>query len=167
MRARTRRRRRRRRARCSRKWWTRRRGSPTTATSSATSSATTAASPPPSHPGATGRGAAVHRGGEGDGQLRPRERHRRHGAVGLRGAVARLGSVRRAGSGTALTPHTLPCMYRCCGSSFWSSGRTWWATRCSARCARGHGMAVQAHVRRLLRLTRPRLPITHCRCRRS
>ena len=42
----------------------------------------------------------------------------------------------RAGSGTALTlpAHSLVCVYRCCGSSFWSSGRTWWATRCSARC---------------------------------
>ena len=55
--------------------------------------------------GAAGRGAAVHRGGEGDGQLRPRLGHRRHGAVGLCGAVADS-DPSRAGSRTALTPCT-------------------------------------------------------------
>ena len=61
--------------------------------------------------------------------------------TGLWGCVVlwRDSDPSRAGSGTALTPHTLPCMCRCCGSSSWSSGRTWWATRCSARCVAWRG----------------------------
>ena len=109
MRARTRRRRRRRRARCSKRWWTPRRGWARSRSSPTAAFLLTFLFPiPPT--GAARRGAAVHRGGEGDGQLRPRLGHRRHRAVGLCGAVARLGPVRRAGSGTALSPHTLPCV---------------------------------------------------------
>ena len=36
---------------------------------------------------------------------------------------------------TALTPCT-PLYVQVLWQQFWSSGRTWWATRCSARCGR-------------------------------
>ena len=47
----------------------------------------------------------------------------------------------------SLPTHSLAVLlYRCCGSSFWSSGRTWWATRCSAKCVAWRGGPWHLHL---------------------